>query len=180
MKTIIAILLLFAVTANAQTIVPIVKGGTGASTFSAAQYNLGYHNAVLSTDTTTTADSLINTPLRVWVDSNEVWNIHAVIQADVDSATGLKVGVTVPSGTLKVTAFGNTTSTAAFQLSKLTTSDSGSAAFLTAAGLYGTIIVDGTIRVGATSGYVMIQFETVTSGLITFEADSYIEAWRKQ
>lgn len=142
----------------------------------APTWQLADPGSVLTSDDTTTSATLINTPLSISIAANEVRQFESVLYVNTDSATGMKVAITVPSGATIIAAVdGNTTAVTAFKTDRITATATASAALCTTAAGVGRILIHGTVRNGATAGNIVIQFETVTSGKVTIKANSTLK-----
>ena len=174
----LACVFLFAMNAQAQF---LTNGGTGASTFTGAQHNLGFYEVYLSADSATTVQSLVGSPLQIAIDTSQTWQFTAWLDATSSSNAGIEVGVTVPTGaTLVAGAFGNSTGATAFSSDTINASATATAAYLTkTGGGGGQVVINGTVKTDAThSGSLMIDFLKATSGTATLKQGCYFRAIR--
>lgn len=150
-----------------ETLVPIANGGTGFAS----------SGKVLNADTATTGQALIGSPLQFTTTANQRYAISGNIIATSSAATGLKLGLRIPSGdTCYVTFNGTDTTTLQSNVSAVT-ADSGLTAVY--GQLNGTCYIhyEGIVS-GPTAGAVIVGFLKGTSGTATLKQWSYL-MWRR-
>ncbi len=137
-------------------------------------------NAIKTADqsTTTTASLVDVSDLSVTATSSTKYKLHGVIFLNASAANGLKVGITVPSGTLIVGVKSPNTANNNIIMTTITASNTASStlAQFTASG--STIIqceFNGTISISSTGGTVKLQMASNNaSNTITALTGSYL------
>lgn len=194
----IPILLLFAISANAQRVTRL-HGGTAPWNSSDSlkilqsqgsltpvwvnAFNAGTSNPViLAADTSTTGQALVGTPLQFAVGVSQTWAYKIVIIDSSSSSAGIEFGFAIPTGaTINSLGQGETTSATATTYDIIRAgATAGTAVATVASGAsYSGYTTSGTITTDGThTGNIILQFLKVTSGTAIIKAGSYIIAWR--
>lgn len=160
MKTLLVIIvLLFAVSAN-------------------AQYTRTFQQARCTADTANTTTSFLGTPLYFYVGANATYSFNFRLMTTSSATTGITYTLYYPSGATVDGSLIGTKKADTLATGVLTLDSTASAAFNTnSSGTY-PMTVSGTIKTASTQGKVMIVFAKPTSGTATIKRGSYVSAQR--
>jgi hypothetical protein len=164
---------------NVTDIVNLANGGTGSSSYSGAQTNLGFANSIIPITFTTGSTGLVPVGLEFAVGANETWQFSISLLTESDFTTGIKFGFSFPvDGTLMATVLGNTNFTTAFQSSVITSNGTpGAATYNTMESQSGVVRIQGIIKTGSTSGILQLQvLKNPGGGNARIVANSYLTA----